>query len=149
MFRPFLAALIALVALAIPVQADDTDPEPPGNCTTVKSGDFTVKAHMNGDIIATDKNNKVVWKVRLRQEKPKKLPQVGIDSERVVHAQEQTLTALDLRTGKTVWSYTGNLLTDATMTVKDGLVTLASKNGNQMFHLQTGRMLRINVKPGS
>jgi outer membrane protein assembly factor BamB len=140
MFRPLLTALVLLVPLALAVSADDADPEPPRKGATAKSGDYTVTAHKNGDVVLTDKDRKVVWKVRLRNEAPKKTPQVGIGNERVVFAQEQTLTALDLKTGKTVWSYTGNLGTDATLTVKDNMVTLNGKSGSQMFDLRTGRM---------
>jgi outer membrane protein assembly factor BamB len=126
-FRSLLTALVLLVPLALAV-ADDTDPEPPPRGAIAKSGGLTVTATRDGDVVARDKNQKVVWRVRLGKGKSASSPQLGIGGPRVLHARDDTLIALDLKTGKTLWQTTGPALADTKLQVDASSITLTSND---------------------
>src|SRR5262245_10032630 len=102
----FTGVPLALLLCVAPVRADD-DPEPARSGAEARSGGYVVKLSKAGEVTASDKQGKLIWRydTRAAADKP---GQVVIGGERVVVGHKGVLTALELVSGKALWVKTGS-----------------------------------------
>jgi hypothetical protein len=138
MRRLLIASLF--LTLTAPARSAEVDPEPP-QASTARSGDITVRIRDAGDVTATGKDGKTLWTYRVRNAYSTKKMQVAIGGDRVVVAQQEMLTVLDLKTGKAVFFVGGGIPKKATLRVKDGKISMNADKSRFVVDLQTGRLL--------
>jgi len=137
MSKLLIASLCLALATALPLFADDTDPEPTKTTSTAKSGDYTVKIEKNG-IVTGSKKGQLAWQAQISGVGEN--GQLVIVGEKVVAAWDGIQAVLDLNSGGAYWSRNGGLA-KAKMTVNGDRITLTAGKSREVIDLATGKVL--------
>src|SRR5262245_33116589 len=99
--------LTLFLSLAVPLRAEDVDPEPPTSSGVARSGGLVVRAEKNGTVTVT-KAGKAQWSITLKDgfNRPS---QVVIANGRAIVARDCIQMGIDLLSGTIIWVRKGDL----------------------------------------